>query len=73
MKCGSRQHKISSNNKRRLVVYLWMMIIIITTTTMISLTKLKGKRKTKRMEIGPLDIVVRANYNEISRCRDNIA
>ena len=50
-----------------------MMIIIITTTTMISLTKLKGKRKTKRMEIGPLDIVVRANYNEISRCRDNIA
>jgi hypothetical protein len=71
MKCGSRQHKISSNNKRRLVVYLWM--IIITTTTMISLTKLKRKRKTKRMEIGPLDIVVRANYNEISRCRDNIA
>ena len=71
MKCGSRQHKISSNNKRRLVVYLWM--IIITTTTMISLTKLKGKRKTKRMEIGPLDIVDRANYNEISRCRDNIA
>jgi hypothetical protein len=70
MKCGSRQHKISSNNKRRLVVYLWT--IIITTTTMISLTKLKRKRKTKRMEIGPLDIVVRVNYNEISRCRDNI-